>query len=351
MSLFRRGKTWWIDLASPSGERIRRSAGTDQKELAQEYHDRLKADLWKQAKLKEKPSRTWEEAADRWLSTREAQPNAKNNVRYLEWLTRHLKNIPLQDIDKDLIDALAEKKAKEKRSGHGWKIKGSSVSPSTVNRYLACLRSVLRSAWEWGWIAAPPPVELWKTPKKRIRFLTREEAGRLLAALPEHLRPLVGFALATGLRQKNLLELEWTQVDLGKKTLWIHGDQAKGGRDIRVPLNDDAVRILEEQKGRHPSRVFVYRGKPMETVGEAFDRAVKKAGISDFRWHDLRHTWASWHVQAGTPLAVLKELGGWASMEMVLRYAHLGENHLAEWAKNSGYGTSTAQLEDSDSSK
>lgn len=65
MSLVRRGKIWWVDLASPTGERIRRSSGTDQKELAQEYHDRLKADLWKQSRLKEKPLRTWEEAADR----------------------------------------------------------------------------------------------------------------------------------------------------------------------------------------------------------------------------------------------------------------------------------------------
>ena len=70
---------------------------------------------------------------------------------------------------------------------------------------------------------------------------------------------------------------------------------------------------------------------------------MKKAGIEDFRFHDLRHTWASWHVQSGTPLAVLKELGGWASMDMVFRYAHLGESHLAEWAKNSTYGTNTAQ--------
>ena len=351
MSLVRRGKIWWVDLASPTGERIRRSSGTDQKELAQEYHDRLKADLWKQSRLKEKPLRTWEEAADRWLSTRESQPNAKNNVRYIEWLTRHLKKTPLSSIDKDLIDTLAEKKAKEKRTGHGWKAKGSSVSLTTVNRYLACLRAVLRSAWEWGWIEAPPPVSLRKSPSKRIRFLSKEEAARLLALLPPHLAPLVGFALATGLRQKNILELTWSQIDMEREILWIHGDQAKGGREIRVPLNGEAMRILEGERGKHPGRVFTYRGKPMETVGEAFDRAVKKAGIEDFRFHDLRHTWASWHVQSGTPLAVLKELGGWASMDMVFRYAHLGESHLAEWAKNSTYGTNTAQSRNRESSK
>ena len=350
MSLFRRGKIWWIDIASPTGERLRRSSGTDQKELAQEFHDRTKADLWKQSKLKEKPVRLWEEAASRWLASRKDNPNALNNAHYLEWLTKYLKGRPLASIDKDLIDSLSEKKAKEKRRGHGFK-SSHAVSSGTVNRYLACLRAVLRASWEWGWIEAVPPVMLHRSPQKRIRFLTREEASRLLSALPPHLVPIVSFALATGLRQKNILGLEWDQVDLGKRILWIHGDQAKGGRNIRIPLSGEAVRILEWEKGRNDRWVFTFQGLPMQTIGGAFDRAVKKAGIGDFRFHDLRHTWASWHVQSGTPLAVLQELGGWASLSMVQRYAHLGESHLKQWAENSSHGTFTAQREDSESSK
>jgi len=352
MSLFRRGKIWWIDLATPgSGERIRRSSGTDQKELAQEFHDRTKAELWKQSKLKERPSHTWEEAATRWFSTRTDRSNAKNNVRYIEWLTRHLRNRPLSSIGKDLIDSLAEKKVKEKRTGHNHRPSSHSVTSTTVNRYMACLRAVLRAAWEWGWIDSPPPVSLSKSPQKRIRFLTREEAARLLKACPDHMRAIVSFALATGLRQKNILELEWGQLDLGKRFLWIHGDQAKGGKSFHIPLSDEAIRVLEGERGRHEVRVFTYDGKPMETVGASFDRAVKKANLENFRFHDLRHTWASWHVQAGTPLAVLQELGGWASLQMVMRYAHLGKNHLAEWASNtgaisSGHDTFTAQTDD-----
>jgi integrase len=290
-----------------------------------------------------KAVRTWGEASTRWLSLRKDNPNAPNNLHYLEWLTKHLKNRPLASIDKDLIDSLAEKKAKEKRSGHKWKDTGSSVSSQTVNRYLSCLRAVLRAAWEWGWIDTLPPVTLYEGRPKRIRFLTREEAHRLLSFCPSHLKPIVSFALATGLRQKNILELEWNQVDLTRGILWIHGDQAKGGRDLRIPLNEEAIRILAGEEGKHGRRVFTYQGRPLETIGSAFDRAVRKAKIENFRFHDLRHTWASWHMQQGTPLAVLKELGGWASMDMVLRYGHLGENHLKNWAGNIGNGTFTAQ--------
>lgn len=342
MALFRRGSTWYVDIASPTGERIKKSTGTDQKELAQEYHDRLKSDLWKQSRLKERPQRTFEEAADRWLSTRENQANAKNNTAYLEWLLKHLGGKPLSVIDKDRIDELLHRKMKEK------------VSPQTVNHYMKTLRAILRSSWEWGWLEAVPPFTLMDLPKKRLRFLSHEEAENLLLELPPHLKPMVRFALTTGLRQRNLLELEWSQVDLEKGILWIHADQSKSRKTLRIPLSPEAVRILDEVKGEHPTRVFTYRGRPMVTLGDAFERAVKRAGIRHFRFHDLRHTWASWHVQAGTPLAVLKELGGWESMEMVMRYGHLGEHHLSEWASNAGVNSeihvpNTSQEEEEES--
>ena len=122
----------------------------------------------------------------------------------------------------------------------------------------------------------------------------------------------------------------WSQVDLTRRCAWIHPDQAKA-RAIAVPLSAAAVIVPREQMGKHPE-VFTYRGEPIRQVNtKAWRSALKAAGIADFRWHDLRRTWASWHVQAGTPLHVLQELGGWESVEMVRRYAHLSSDHLAEY--------------------
>jgi integrase len=87
-----------------------------------------------------------------------------------------------------------------------------------------------------------------------------------------------------------------------------------------------------------------FQGKPVGQVNtKAWRSALKRAGIKDFRWHDLRHTWASWHVQSGTPLHVLQELGGWSDYKMVQRYAHLTHEHLARFVENSTHGTNMAQ--------
>lgn len=105
-------------------------------------------------------------------------------------------------------------------------------------------------------------------------------------------------------------------MDLVRRVAWIYADQAKARKAITVPLSDTAVAVLRRQlpKKRHTEymqSVFVYCGKPVrQTTTAAWKKALKRAGIRDFRWHDLRHTWASWHVQRGTPLQVLKELGG-----------------------------------------
>jgi len=130
-----------------------------------------------------------------------------------------------------------------------------------------------------------------------------------LDALPTHQKQLARFALATGLRQANVLELRWSDVDLGRSTAWVHADEAKGGEAIGVPLNDDAMAVLNEAKGKHPDRVSTYKGRPLGQANtRAWRNALKRAGIQNFRWHDLRHVWATWHVMAGTTLAELQEL-------------------------------------------
>jgi integrase len=157
---------------------------------------------------------------------------------------------------------------------------------------------------------------------------------RLLAELPEHLADMAAFLLATGLRASNVTGLQWTQVDLARRVAWIHPDQAKARKAIPVPLNAEAVALVSKQVGKHLTHVFSFRGKPIIQVStKAWYAGLARAGIKDFLWHDLRHTWASWHVQSGTPLYALQELGGWASTEMVRRYAHLAADHLAPYAE------------------
>jgi len=156
-----------------------------------------------------------------------------------------------------------------------------------------------------------PKIRILEEPVRRIRFLRHEEAQRLLAALLEHLAAMASFTLPTGLRAANVTGLKWTQVDLVRRVAWIHPDQAKARRAIPVPLNNDAVLLLRQRLGKHPLYLFSYHGKRITQVStKAWYAALEAAGIADFRWHDLRHTWASWHVQAGTPLFALQEMGG-----------------------------------------
>ena len=183
-----------------------------------------------------------------------------------------------------------------------------------------------------------------REPTRRIRFLTQTQALALLKELPSHLRELATFGLATGLRAANITGLLWDQVDIARRLAWIHPDQAKARKAIAVPLNDMAMGVLGRCAGAHSEYVFTYRGKRIKQVStKAWHRACKRAGITDFRFHDLRHTWASWHIQHGTPLFALQELGGWETERMVRRYAHLSAEHLVVYVRNSEiHGTFTA---------
>jgi len=212
------------------------------------------------------------------------------------------------------------------------------VSNATVNRLLEVLRAILRKCVnQWEWLDRAPQVRMLKEASRRVRFLTRDEARKLLAELPVHLADMAAFSLVTGLRRANVTDLQWTQVDLVRRLAWIHPDQAKARKAIAVPLNAEAAAILCRQIGKHETHVFCFRGKPVHQVStKAWYQALERVGIKSFRWHDLRHTWASWHVQNGTPLFALQELGGWESPEMVRRYAHLSAEHLAPYADRLG---------------
>lgn len=183
-------------------------------------------------------------------------------------------------------------------------------SHATTNRYLALMRAILKRACdEWEWLEKVPKFKLFKEAEGRVRSLT----------LP---------AVATGLRQANVKGLQWQYVDLQRQHAWVPGSQHKNGKPHPVPLNEMAMSVLLRQVGKH-THVFTFRGQPVTQVNtKAWTGALKRAGIADFRWHDLRHTFATWHRQAGTPTHELQRLGGWKTGVMVERYAHVAPEAL-----------------------
>ena len=269
--------------------------------------------------LGEKPKYTWDSAGVKFLNETTHKASHRNDKAALRWLQKYFRNKPLCEINRELISNVAN-------------IKLAETSPATANRSLALIRTILRKAYyEWEWIEKLPMIKLFPEAKRRVRWLTQEEVKTLLTELPAHQQDVMLFALTTGLRQANVMHLEWSQIDLVRRSAWIHPDQAKARKAIQVPLNTMALSILERQVGKHLTRVFTFRGKPIGTPNtNAWRAALVRAGIKNFRWHDLRHTWASWLTQQGTPMNVLQELGGWESIEMVRRYAHLSSPQLSQ---------------------
>lgn len=145
---------------------------------------------------------------------------------------------------------------------------------------------------------------------------------------------MADFAVSTGLRWSNVAGMEWERVDLRRKLAWVLGSKAKGGKPIAVPLSATARKALRSTGKNRTGFVFTYQGKPLRSAKTAWRKAVKRAGLDGFRWHDLRHTWASWHATRGTPLDVLQSLGGWETRSMVDRYKHLAPSHIARFADN-----------------
>ena len=208
------------------------------------------------------------------------------------------------------------------------------VKNSTINRSLEVVRHTLHLAKdEWLEIVELPKIKLLKESSQRVRFLTTDEAARLHSELPSHLKPLVQYALATGCRKGEILNLEWRRVDLTRKVAWLEAGTTKNDDARGIPLNRDAIEALQSVRANNFYYVFTYCGEKMNYVGSAWKKVLKRARIEDFTFHDLRHTWASWHVMYGTPLYELMLLGGCKTMECVQRYAHLAPEHLARAAR------------------
>ena len=326
---------WYADISVGNARSVK-SCFTADKKLAHEYHDNLKVGLWRSAKLGEQFSRTWNDAEALWLKEKAHKRSLGDDIEKLAWLRPLLKEMPLADINRQAITKILDKKTQQ-------------ASPTTANRLLALIRAVMRLAQAHEMVSSIPSFTgLHKQEADdRVVYLNANQAARVRMALPAPIQRLFDFAVATGLRKHNVTHLEWSCVDLPRRCAWVKSTAAKGGKSIAVPLNDLAFKTVSavEPKGWY-THVFVdAHGKPYAggKLSKALDNALLTTGVAveiqrefgvKFRWHDLRHTWASWHVMDGTPLDVLQKLGGWSSYKLVQKYAHFSPEHLAKYANN-----------------
>lgn len=313
--LYKRGDKWYADFTTASGKRIRRTLGTTDRQAAEELHDKLKYQQWRIDRIGEKPKRMWDEACIRWLNEKGAKKSIEQDKQMIRRLTA-LRGMYLDDITRDVVMNI---------------VKDFGRTNATKNRFIQLIRAILNRAMkEWEWLETVPYFSLYPEPKCRVRWLTTDEAKRLIEAAPPHLARVIRFSLATGLRKSNVQYLKWSQIDLNRAVAWFHADSMKSGRALGVSLNEVAIQVLHEQQGKHPEYVFTNsKGTPLKNwQWRDWDLTLQRAEIENFRFHDLRHTWASWLVQRGVPLAVLQEMGGWESVSMVQRYAHLAPDHL-----------------------
>lgn len=330
MPLYKRDDSpnWWVRI----GRKTRESTGTENRKDAEEFERVLAHRLWRQSKLGDRGAVSWNEAAKRWLN--DSAKLKKRDRELIEWLAPKIGIYPVSDvIDPDALEHL-----RQLGLADGW-------SHSTVDRMMGTVSAVMKACVKWRYIEHAPPVPMYRPGLDEPRWLTPEEMERLCDELPMHLVLAARLAVSTLLRMRAMLKLTWDRVDLKAGKAWVPRAHQKAARTFGLPLTTESVRVLRAVRWLSPpamQHVFTWRGAPIDDCNTlAFQEAVKRAGVAPLCWHDLRHTGASWCVQAGMSLPELMVLGDWRDYRSVLRYAHLAPSHAAsaaekvsQWAKN-----------------
>lgn len=286
-------------------------------------------------KTAESKKHTLAELIDRYIKTViPSKPrNAKATTAQLLWWKQKLGHCLLADLSPSLI---AEKRDELLE---GATPKGTKRSPSTVVRYLVALSHALTMASkEWGWLEDSPIRRVTKPrePRGRIRFLSDDERSALLLACQESsnpfLYPVVVLALSTGMRQGEIMNLRWEDVDLFKGRITLH--QTKNGERRPVSLRGLALQLIQGlaiHKCLNIGLLFPSKADHDKPIDLRFpwEQALKKAGIKNFRFHDCRHSCASYLLMNGASLSEISEVLGHKTLTMVKRYSHLSEMHSA----------------------
>ena len=308
---------------SYQGRQIRRSTDVTDRKLAERIYFKVRG-LIADGKWIDRPPaqhRRVKDLLERYLRDYSAPNKAALTHRRDRSLAAHLLRafgeLPLDQLRPA---RLAEYKASRRAQG---------IAPKTLNDELGLLGHAYKLAMmEWEWVTDNPVLRIAKEKVRNgiERWLTTEEEERLLAVSAPWLQEIILFALHTGMRRGEILKLQWCHVDLTRRTLTIL-EQKNGARDT-LPVNATAMAVLQARAAVRTSSteaVFINgAGHPREArnVLRAFYPAMRKAGIARFRFHDLRHTFATRLIQAGVDVYTVQKLGRWKTIAMVLRYAH-----------------------------
>lgn len=312
------------------GRKTRKSTGTDDWEKAKEFERVLTDRIWRLEKLGDRGAISFDEAAARWLNS--SARAKKRDRELLDWLSPRVGVEAVSDVAES--DALEE--IRKDGLAEGW-------SHSTIDRVMGTVSAVLRDCLKRGNLERSPAIPMFRPPPGEPRFLTPPELDRLCWQLPMHLALSARVAVHSLLRMRAMLKLTKNRVDLSQARAWIPSAHQKAARTFGLPLNSEAVRGLRALwmlSPRDSPFIFTWQGQPIDDCNTAaFQAAVKRAGLEPLRWHDLRHTGASWAVQSGVTLPELMLLGDWKDYRSVLRYAHLAPSQaavaadrVAQWA-------------------
>ena len=319
MGVLKKNGNYWIDFRDREGKRYRKKIGPV-KSIADH--------ALREAKVKI--------ARKEWLGLSDERVLVKQFVeeKYLPWLKANLSVKTVERAEGILsqhllpfftgyLGSVTRQRVEEYKIS-----RQAQVSNSTVNREVSRFRHLFRCAVDWGLIRQNPckGIREPKEPPGRVRYLNQEELSKLLQACPDWLKPIVEVALLTGLRRGEILGLTWNRIDLANRLL--HIEQTKTNERRTLPISDGLLEVLRARPIDQWGKLFPdVKGNQLSM---AFRRAVKRAELTNLRFHDLRHDFASHLSMAGVGLRTVQTLLGHRDVRMTLRYSHLSQEHLLE---------------------
>jgi len=323
MGIFQKRNNWYIDYYV-KGRRKRKKIGPSKKLALQVLNDvRLKIAKGEYLGIYEDKKIPFDEYVKQYLDYSKANKAQSTYSRQDRICTARLKSA-FKDKYIYEISPLMIEKYKAKRL--------ETVSPASVNRELACLKHMYTKAIEWGYVRENPAkaVRLLKEAPGRLRYLNPDDVEKLINACSDHLRPMVITALNTGMRKSEILNLRWQEIDLVNRKITVIN--AKNNESRVIPINQtlyqELLGLSKRAKGEY---VFPDRnGHPFKEVKTAFSSTLKRAGIEDFRFHDLRHTFGSHLIMQGVDIRTVQQVMGHKEIRMTMRYSHLSPEYVQE---------------------